>query len=161
MKKMNRKTIHWAALYHSLACAGQRLYSGFRMINQQQAKKMADKTIDSLTARQASTTVKKQAWFYLGKQLPTIAVRSRLDPSKGEVKEVFVKKWYVVGYQGQPLFFLCDRAAIGQPSRLNMMPEPANGITAVSKQRLRLNGKPIIASRPVLTLKEQIQFQSG
>lgn len=65
-KKMNRKTILLGSTV-ILACAGLGGYLYFRQINQQQAMKMADKTIDSLTVQEAVNNSKKQAWFYLGK----------------------------------------------------------------------------------------------
>ena len=59
-KKMNRKTILLGSTV-ILACAGLGGYLYFRQINQQQAMKMVDKTIDSLTDQENVKNSKKKS----------------------------------------------------------------------------------------------------
>ena len=89
-KKMNRKTILLGSTV-ILACAGLGGYLYFRQINQQQAMKMVDKTIDSLTVQEAVNNSKKTSLVLSGEVVANNSSKVKIDPSKGEVKEVFVK----------------------------------------------------------------------
>jgi len=87
---MNRKTILLGSTV-ILACSGLGGYLYFRQINQQQAMKMVDKTIDSLTVQEAVNNSKKTSLVLSGEVVANNSSKVKIDPSKGEVKEVFVK----------------------------------------------------------------------
>ena len=102
IKKMNRKTILLGSTV-ILACAGLGGYVLLHQVNQQQAMKMVDNKIDSLTVQDAVNNSKKTSLVLSGEVVANNSSKVKIDPSKGEVKEVFVKNGDTVT-QGQPLF---------------------------------------------------------
>ena len=127
-KKMNRKTILFGSTV-ILACAGLGGYLYFRQINQQQAMKMVDKTIDSLTVQEAVNNSKKTSLVLSGEVVANNSSKVKIDPSKGEVKEVFVKNGDTVT-QGQPLFSYATEQQLTAQSAQYDAQSKANGITA-------------------------------
>ena len=101
-KKMNRKTILLGSTV-ILACAGLGGYLLFRQVSQEQAVAMVDKKIDSLSVQQAVDNSKKTSLVLSGEVVANNSSKVKIDPTKGEVKEVFVKKGDTVT-AGQPLF---------------------------------------------------------
>lgn len=127
-KKMNRKTILLGSTV-ILACAGLGGYLYFRQVNQQQAMKMVDKTIDSLTVQEAVNNSKKTSLVLSGEVVANNSSKVKIDPSKGEVKEVFVKNGDTVT-QGQPLFSYATEQQLTAQSAQYDAQSKANGITA-------------------------------
>lgn len=101
-KKMSRKTILLGSTV-VLACAGLGGYVLLQQVSQDQAMTMADKKIDSLSVQEAIDRSKKTSLVLSGQVAANNSSKVKIDPAKGEVKEVFVKKGDTVA-AGQPLF---------------------------------------------------------
>lgn len=127
IKKMNRKTILLGSTV-ILACAGLGGYVLFHQVNQQQAMKMVDNKIDSLTVQDAVNNSKKTSLVLSGEVVANNSSKVKIDPSKGEVKEVFVKNGDTVT-QGQPLFsYVTSQELTAQSAQYDAQAK-ANGIT--------------------------------
>ncbi|MCY7222161.1 efflux RND transporter periplasmic adaptor subunit [Streptococcus cristatus] len=128
IKKMNRKTILLGSTV-ILACAGLGGYVLLHQVNQQQAMKMVDNKIDSLTVQDAVNNSKKTSLVLSGEVVANNSSKVKIDPSKGEVKEVFVKNGDTVT-QGQPLFsYVTSQELTAQSAQYDAQAK-ANGITA-------------------------------
>ena len=128
IKKMNRKTILLGSTV-ILACAGLGGYVLLHQVNQQQAMKMVDNKIDSLTVRDAVNNSKKTSLVLSGEVVANNSSKVKIDPSKGEVKEVFVKNGDTVT-QGQPLFsYVTSQELTAQSAQYDAQAK-ANSITA-------------------------------
>ena len=126
-KKMNRKTILLGSTV-ILACAGLGGYVLLHQVNQQQAMKMVDNKIDSLTVQDAVNNSKKTSLVLSGEVVANNSSKVKIDPSKGEVKEVFVKNGDTVT-QGQPLFsYVTSQELTAQSAQYDAQAK-ANGIT--------------------------------
>ena len=126
-KKMNRKTITLGSTV-ILACAGLGGYVLLHKVNQQQAMKMVDNKIDSLTVQDAVNNSKKTSLVLSGEVVANNSSKVKIDPSKGEVKEVFVKNGDTVT-QGQPLFsYVTSQELTAQSAQYDAQAK-ANGIT--------------------------------
>lgn len=126
-KKMNRKTILLGSTV-ILACAGLGGYVLLHQVNQQQAMKMVDNKIDSLTVQNAVNNSKKTSLVLSGEVVANNSSKVKIDPSKGEVKEVFVKNGDTVT-QGQPLFsYVTSQELTAQSAQYDAQAK-ANGIT--------------------------------
>ena len=126
-KKMNRKTIILGSTV-ILACAGLGGYVLLHQVNQQQAMKMVDNKIDSLTVQDAVNNSKKTSLVLSGEVVANNSSKVKIDPSKGEVKEVFVKNGDTVT-QGQPLFsYVTSQELTAQSAQYDAQAK-ANGIT--------------------------------
>ena len=127
-KKMNRKTILLGSTV-ILACAGLGGYVLLHQVNQQQAMKMVDNKIDSLTVQDAVNNSKKTSLVLSGEVVANNSSKVKIDPSKGEVKEVFVKNGDTVT-QGQPLFsYVTSQELTAQSAQYDAQAK-ANSITA-------------------------------
>ena len=127
-KKMNRKTIILGSTV-ILACAGLGGYVLLHQVNQQQAMKMVDNKIDSLTVQDAVNNSKKTSLVLSGEVVANNSSKVKIDPSKGEVKEVFVKNGDTVT-QGQPLFsYVTSQELTAQSAQYDAQAK-ANSITA-------------------------------
>ena len=127
IKKMNRKTILFGSTV-ILACAGLGGYVLLHQVNQQQAMKMVDNKIDSLTVQDAVNNSKKTSLVLSGEVVANNSSKVKIDPSKGEVKEVFVKNGDTVT-QGQPLFsYVTSQELTAQSAQYDAQAK-ANGIT--------------------------------
>ena len=128
IKKMNRKTILLGSTV-ILACAGLGGYVLLHQVNQQQTMKMVDNKIDSLTVQDAVNNSKKTSLVLSGEVVANNSSKVKIDPSKGEVKEVFVKNGDTVT-QGQPLFsYVTSQELTAQSAQYDAQAK-ANGITA-------------------------------
>ena len=128
IKKMNRKTILLGSTV-ILACAGLGDYVLLHQVNQQQAMKMVDNKIDSLTVQDAVNNSKKTSLVLSGEVVANNSSKVKIDPSKGEVKEVFVKNGDTVT-QGQPLFsYVTSQELTAQSAQYDAQAK-ANSITA-------------------------------
>ena len=128
IKKMNRKTILLGSTV-ILACAGLGGYVLLHQVNQQQAMKMVDNKIDSLTVQDAVNNSKKTSLVLSGEVVANNSSKVKIDPSKGEVKEVFVKNGDTVT-QGQPLFsYVTSQELTAQSAQYDAQAK-VNGITA-------------------------------
>lgn len=128
IKKMNRKTILLGSTV-ILACAGLGGYVLLHQVNQQQAMKMVDNKIDSLTVQDAVNNSKKTILVLSGEVVANNSSKVKIDPSKGEVKEVFVKNGDTVT-QGQPLFsYVTSQELTAQSAQYDAQAK-ANSITA-------------------------------
>ena len=128
IKKMNRKTILLGSTV-ILACAGLGGYVLLHQVNQQQAMKMVDNKIDSLTVQDAVSNSKKTSLVLSGEVVANNSSKVKIDPSKGEVKEVFVKNGDTVT-QGQPLFsYVTSQELTAQSAQYDAQAK-ANSITA-------------------------------
>ena len=128
IKKMNRKTILLGSTV-SLACAGLGGYVLLHQVDQQQAMKMVDNKIDSLTVQDAVNNSKKTSLVLSGEVVANNSSKVKIDPSKGEVKEVFVKNGDTVT-QGQPLFsYVTSQELTAQSAQYDAQAK-ANSITA-------------------------------
>lgn len=128
IKKMNRKTILLGSTV-ILACAGLGGYVLLNQVNQQQAMKMVDNKIDSLTVQDAVNNSKKTSLVLSGEVVANNSSKVKIDPSKGEVKEVFVKNGDTVT-QGQPLFsYVTSQELTAQSAQYDAQAK-ANSITA-------------------------------
>lgn len=128
IKKMNRKTILLGSTV-ILACAGLGGYVLLHQVNQQQAMKMVDNKIDSLTVQDAVNNSKKTSLVLSGEVVANNSSKVKIDPSKGEVKEVFVKNGDTVT-QGQPLFsYVTSQELTAQSAQYDAQAK-ANSITA-------------------------------
>ena len=126
-KKMNRKTILLGSTV-ILACAGLGGYVLLHQVNQQQAMQMVDNKIDSLTVQDAVNNSKKTSLVLSGEVVANNSSKVKIDPSKGEVKEVFVKNGDTVT-QGQPLFsYVTSQELTAQSAQYDAQAK-ANGIT--------------------------------
>ena len=126
-KKMNRKTIILGSTV-ILACAGLGGYVLLNQVNQKQAMKMVDNKIDSLTVQDAVNNSKKTSLVLSGEVVANNSSKVKIDPSKGEVKEVFVKNGDTVT-QGQPLFsYVTSQELTAQSAQYDAQAK-ANGIT--------------------------------
>ena len=127
IKKMNRKTILLGSTV-ILACAGLGGYVLLHQVNQQQAMQMVDNKIDSLTVQDAVNNSKKTSLVLSGEVVANNSSKVKIDPSKGEVKEVFVKNGDTVT-QGQPLFsYVTSQELTAQSAQYDAQAK-ANGIT--------------------------------
>ena len=127
-KKMNRKTIILGSAV-ILACAGLGGYVLLNQVNQKQAMQMVDNKIDSLTVQDAVNNSKKTSLVLSGEVVANNSSKVKIDPSKGEVKEVFVKNGDTVT-QGQPLFsYVTSQELTAQSAQYDAQAK-ANGITA-------------------------------
>ena len=127
IKKMNRKTILLGSTV-ILACAGLGGYVLLHQVNQQQTMKMVDNKIDSLTVQDAVNNSKKTSLVLSGEVVANNSSKVKIDPSKGEVKEVFVKNGDTVT-QGQPLFsYVTSQELTAQSAQYDAQAK-ANGIT--------------------------------
>lgn len=126
-KKMNRKTIILGSTV-ILACAGLGGYMLLKQVNQQQAMQMVDKKIDSLTVQEAVNNSKKTSLVLSGEVVANNSSKVKIDPSKGEVKEVFVKNGDTVT-QGQPLFSYVTSQELTAQSAQYDAQSKANAIT--------------------------------
>ena len=127
-KKMNRKTIILGSTV-ILACAGLGGYVLLHQVNQKQAMQMVDNKIDSLTVQDAVNNSKKTSLVLSGEVVANNSSKVKIDPSKGEVKEVFVKNGDTVT-QGQPLFsYVTSQELTAQSAQYDAQAK-ANGITA-------------------------------
>ena len=127
IKKMNRKTILLGSTV-ILACAGLGGYVLLHQVDQQQAMKMVDNKIDSLTVQDAVNNSKKTSLVLSGEVVANNSSKVKIDPSKGEVKEVFVKNGDTVT-QGQPLFsYVTSQELTAQSAQYDAQAK-ANGIT--------------------------------
>ena len=128
IKKMNRKTILLGSTV-ILACAGLGGYVLLHQVDQQQAMKMVDNKIDSLTVQDAVNNSKKTSLVLSGEVVANNSSKVKIDPSKGEVKEVFVKNGDTV-IQGQPLFsYVTSQELTAQSAQYDAQAK-ANSITA-------------------------------
>ena len=128
IKKMNRKTILLGSTV-ILACAGLGGYVLLHQVDQQQAMKMVDNKIDSLTVQDAVNNSKKTSLVLSGEVVANNSSKVKIDPSKGEVKEVFVKNGDTVT-QGQPLFsYVTSQELTAQSAQYDAQAK-ANSITA-------------------------------
>ena len=126
-KKMNRETILLGSTV-ILACAGLGGYVLLHQVNQQQAMQMVDNKIDSLTVQDAVNNSKKTSLVLSGEVVANNSSKVKIDPSKGEVKEVFVKNGDTVT-QGQPLFsYVTSQELTAQSAQYDAQAK-ANGIT--------------------------------
>ena len=126
-KKMNRKTILLGSTV-ILACAGLGGYVLLNQVNQKQAMQMVDNKIDSLTVQDAVNNSKKTSLVLSGEVVANNSSKVKIDPSKGEVKEVFVKNGDTVT-QGQPLFsYVTSQELTAQSAQYDAQAK-ANGIT--------------------------------
>lgn len=126
-KKMNRKTIILGSTV-ILACAGLGGYVLLNQVNQKQAMQMVDNKIDSLTVQNAVNNSKKTSLVLSGEVVANNSSKVKIDPSKGEVKEVFVKNGDTVT-QGQPLFsYVTSQELTAQSAQYDAQAK-ANGIT--------------------------------
>lgn len=126
-KKMNRKTIILGSTV-ILACAGLGGYVLLNQVNQKQAMQMVDNKIDSLTVQDAINNSKKTSLVLSGEVVANNSSKVKIDPSKGEVKEVFVKNGDTVT-QGQPLFsYVTSQELTAQSAQYDAQAK-ANGIT--------------------------------
>ena len=126
-KKMNRKTIISGSTV-ILACAGLGGYVLLNQVNQKQAMQMVDNKIDSLTVQDAVNNSKKTSLVLSGEVVANNSSKVKIDPSKGEVKEVFVKNGDTVT-QGQPLFsYVTSQELTAQSAQYDAQAK-ANGIT--------------------------------
>ena len=126
-KKMNRKTIILGSTV-ILACAGLGGYVLLNQVNQKQAMQMVDNKIDSLTVQDAVNNSKKTSLVLSGEVVANNSSKVKIDPSKGEVKEVFVKNGDTVT-QGQPLFsYVTSQEQTAQSAQYDAQAK-ANGIT--------------------------------
>ena len=126
-KKMNRKTIILGSTV-ILACAGLGGYVLLNQVNQKQAMQMVDNKIDSLTVQDAVNNNKKTSLVLSGEVVANNSSKVKIDPSKGEVKEVFVKNGDTVT-QGQPLFsYVTSQELTAQSAQYDAQAK-ANGIT--------------------------------
>ena len=126
-KKMNRKTIILGSTV-ILACAGLGGYVLLNQVNQKQAMQMVDNKIDSLTVQDAVNNSKKTSLVLSGEVVANNSSKVKIDPSKGEVKEVFVKNGDTVT-QGQPLFsYVTSQELTAQSAQYDAQAK-ANGIT--------------------------------
>lgn len=126
-KKMNRKTIILGSAV-ILACAGLGGYVLLNQVNQKQAMQMVDNKIDSLTVQDAVNNSKKTSLVLSGEVVANNSSKVKIDPSKGEVKEVFVKNGDTVT-QGQPLFsYVTSQELTAQSAQYDAQAK-ANGIT--------------------------------
>ena len=126
-KKMNRKTIILGSTV-ILACAGLGGYVLLNQVNQKQAMQMVDNKIDSLTVQDAVNNSKKTSLVLSGEVVANNSSKVKIDPSKGEVKEVFVKNADTVT-QGQPLFsYVTSQELTAQSAQYDAQAK-ANGIT--------------------------------
>ena len=127
IKKMNRKTILLGSTV-ILACAGLGGYVLLNQVNQKQAMQMVDNKIDSLTVQDAVNNSKKTSLVLSGEVVANNSSKVKIDPSKGEVKEVFVKNGDTVT-QGQPLFsYVTSQELTAQSAQYDAQAK-ANGIT--------------------------------
>ncbi len=127
IKKMNRKTILLGSTV-ILACAGLGGYVLLHQVNQQQTMQMVDNKIDSLTVQDAVNNSKKTSLVLSGEVVANNSSKVKIDPSKGEVKEVFVKNGDTVT-QGQPLFsYVTSQELTAQSAQYDAQAK-ANGIT--------------------------------
>lgn len=127
-KKMNRKTILLGSTV-ILACAGLGGYVLLNQVNQKQAMQMVDNKIDSLTVQDAVNNSKKTSLVLSGEVVANNSSKVKIDPSKGEVKEVFVKNGDTV-MQGQPLFsYVTSQELTAQSAQYDAQAK-ANSITA-------------------------------
>ena len=126
-KKMNRKTILLGSTV-ILACAGLGGYVLLHQVNQQPAMQMVDNKIDSLTVQDAVNNSKKTSLVLSGEVVANNSSKVKIDPSKGEVKEVFVKNGDTVT-QGQPLFSYVTSQELRAQSAQYDAQAKANGIT--------------------------------
>lgn len=127
-KKMNRKTIILGSTV-ILACAGLGGYVLLNQVNQKQAMQMVDNKIDSLTVQDAVNNSKKTSLVLSGEVVANNSSKVKIDPSKGEVKEVFVKNGDTVT-QGQPLFsYVTSQELTAQSAQYDAQAK-ANSITA-------------------------------
>lgn len=127
IKKMNRKTIILGSTV-ILACAGLGGYVLLNQVNQKQAMQMVDNKIDSLTVQDAVNNSKKTSLVLSGEVVANNSSKVKIDPSKGEVKEVFVKNGDTVT-QGQPLFsYVTSQELTAQSAQYDAQAK-ANGIT--------------------------------
>ena len=127
-KKMNRKTILLGSTV-ILACAGLGGYVLLNQVNQKQAMQMVDNKIDSLTVQDAVNNSKKTSLVLSGEVVANNSSKVKIDPSKGEVKEVFVKNGDTVT-QGQPLFsYVTSQELTAQSAQYDAQAK-ANSITA-------------------------------
>ena len=128
IKKMNRKTILLGSTV-ILACAGLGGYVLLNQVNQKQAMQMVDNKIDSLTVQDAVNNSKKTSLVLSGEVVANNSSKVKIDPSKGEVKEVFVKNGDTV-MQGQPLFsYVTSQELTAQSAQYDAQAK-ANSITA-------------------------------
>ena len=128
IKKMNRKTILLGSTV-ILACAGLGGYVLLNQVNQKQAMQMVDNKIDSLTVHDAVNNSKKTSLVLSGEVVANNSSKVKIDPSKGEVKEVFVKNGDTVT-QGQPLFsYVTSQELTAQSAQYDAQAK-ANSITA-------------------------------
>ena len=128
IKKMNRKTILLGSTV-ILACAGLGGYVLLNQVNQKQAMQMVDNKIDSLTVQDAVNNSKKTSLVLSGEVVANNSSKVKIDPSKGEVKEVFVKNGDTVT-QGQPLFsYVTSQELTAQSAQYDAQAK-ANSITA-------------------------------
>ena len=126
-RKMNRKTIILGSTV-ILACAGLGGYVLLNQVNQKQAMQMVDNKIDSLTVQDAVNNSKKTSLVLSGEVVANNSSKVKIDPSKGEVKEVFVKNGDTVT-QGQPLFsYVTSQELTAQSAQYDAQAK-ANGIT--------------------------------
>ena len=126
-KKMNRKTIILGSTV-ILACAGLGGNVLLNQVNQKQAMQMVDNKIDSLTVQDAVNNSKKTSLVLSGEVVANNSSKVKIDPSKGEVKEVFVKNGDTVT-QGQPLFsYVTSQELTAQSAQYDAQAK-ANGIT--------------------------------
>ena len=126
-KKMNRKTIILGSTV-ILACAGLGGYVLLNQVNQKQAMQMVDNKIDSLTVQDAVNNSKKTSLVLSGEVVANNSSKVKIDPSKGEVKEVFVKNGDTVT-QGQPLLsYVTSQELTAQSAQYDAQAK-ANGIT--------------------------------
>ena len=126
-KKMNRKTIILGSTV-ILACAGLGGYVLLNQVNQKQAMQMVDNKIDSLTVQDAVNNSKKTSLVLSGEVVANNSSKVKIDPSKGEVKAVFVKNGDTVT-QGQPLFsYVTSQELTAQSAQYDAQAK-ANGIT--------------------------------
>ena len=126
-KKMNRKTIILGSTV-ILACAGLGGDVLLNQVNQKQAMQMVDNKIDSLTVQDAVNNSKKTSLVLSGEVVANNSSKVKIDPSKGEVKEVFVKNGDTVT-QGQPLFsYVTSQELTAQSAQYDAQAK-ANGIT--------------------------------
>ena len=124
---MNRKTIILGSTV-ILACAGLGGYVLLNQVNQKQAMQMVDNKIDSLTVQDAVNNSKKTSLVLSGEVVANNSSKVKIDPSKGEVKEVFVKNGDTVT-QGQPLFsYVTSQELTAQSAQYDAQAK-ANGIT--------------------------------
>ena len=124
-KKKNSKII----LISSVALLTCAAVGGYFLLQPGQNQSVVvNNKVDSKTVQEAVDEAKKKSLVLSGEVAPNNSSKVKIDPSKGEVKEVFVKNGDTVT-QGQPLFsYVTSQELTAQSAQYDAQAK-ANGIT--------------------------------